>query len=312
MIVTIVITLSCVWLFNPPSSSARNQGCSVAQSCPTSCSPMDCSTPGFPVHHQLPELAQIHIHWVDDAVQPSHPLWSPSPPAFSLSQHQGLFWWVSPSHQVARVLELQHQSFQWVEWLQGWVPLGFMGLLSLLSKGLSRIFSNTTVQKHQFYGAQPFFIVQLSHLYMTIGKTIGLTRQTFVSKVISLFFNMLSRFVIAFLPRSLLISWLQSPSTLEPKKINVCHCSHCFPVCLPWSDWTWCSVLRFFPVLSFRTAISLSSFTFIKRLLNSSLCAVMLMSSTYVRLLMFLPAILIPTCASSSLALPDVLCIEVK
>ena len=78
-----------------------------------------------------------------------------------------------------------------------------------------------------------FFIVQLSHLYMTIGKTIALTRQTFVSKVISLFFNMLSRFVIAFLPRSLLISWLQSPSTLEPKKIKVCRCFHCFPVCLP-------------------------------------------------------------------------------
>ena len=78
--------------------------------------PTDCSTPGFPVHHQLPELAQTHVHWVCDAIQPSHPLWSPSPPAFNLSQHQGLFQWVSSLHQVAKVLELplQHQSFQWI------------------------------------------------------------------------------------------------------------------------------------------------------------------------------------------------------
>ena len=81
-----------------------------------SCDPMDCSTPGFPVHHQLPELTQTHVHRVGDAIQPSHPLSSPSPPTFNLSQHQGLFKWVSSSHQVAKVLEfqLQHQSFQWI------------------------------------------------------------------------------------------------------------------------------------------------------------------------------------------------------
>ena len=81
-----------------------------------SCDPMDCSTPGFPVHHQLPELAHTHVHQVSDAIQPSHPLSSPSPPAFNLSQHQCLFQWVSSSHQVAKVLEfqLQHQSFQWI------------------------------------------------------------------------------------------------------------------------------------------------------------------------------------------------------
>ena len=89
---------------------------SVAQSCLTLCNPKNCSTPGFPVYHQLPELMQTHAHWVGDAIQPSHPLSSPSPPAFSLSQHQGLFQWVSSSHQVAKVLEfqLQHQSFQWI------------------------------------------------------------------------------------------------------------------------------------------------------------------------------------------------------
>ena len=88
---------------------------SVAQSCPTLCHPMNCSTPGSPVHHQLLELAQAHVHRVSDAIQLSHPL-SPSPPAFNLSQHQGPFQWVSSLHQVAKVLEfqLQHQSFQWI------------------------------------------------------------------------------------------------------------------------------------------------------------------------------------------------------
>ena len=90
--------------------------CSVTQSCLTLCNPMDCSTPGLPVHHQLPKLAQTHVLRVCDAIQPSHPLSSLSRPAFNLSQHQGLFQWVSSSHQVAKVLEfqLQHQSFQWI------------------------------------------------------------------------------------------------------------------------------------------------------------------------------------------------------
>ena len=88
---------------------------SVAQPCPTLCNPMNRSTPGLPVHHQLPEFTQTHVHWVGDAIQPSHPLSSPSPPAPNLSQHQSLFKWVRSSHEVAKVLEfqLQHQSFQW-------------------------------------------------------------------------------------------------------------------------------------------------------------------------------------------------------
>ena len=89
-----------------------SQFSSVAQSCLTLCDPMDCSTPGFPVHHQLPELTHTHVHRVSDAIQPSHPLSAPSPPAFNLPQHQGLFKWVSSSHQVAKVLEFQHESFQ--------------------------------------------------------------------------------------------------------------------------------------------------------------------------------------------------------
>ena len=93
----------------------QSQFSSVAQSCLTLCNPMNRSTPGLPVHHQLPESTQTHVHWVSDAIQPSSPLSSPSPPALNIFQHQGLFWWVHSSHQVAKVLEfqLQHQSFQW-------------------------------------------------------------------------------------------------------------------------------------------------------------------------------------------------------
>ena len=87
----------------------------VAQSCPTLCDPMNCSTPGLPVHHQLPEFIQTHVHRVSDAIQPSHPLSSPFPPAPNPSQHRSVFQWVNSSYEVAKVLEfqLQHQSFQW-------------------------------------------------------------------------------------------------------------------------------------------------------------------------------------------------------
>ena len=110
-------------------------------------------------HTRLPcpslslEFSQTPVYWVDDVIQPSHLLSSPSPPVFSLSKHQGLFQWVGSLHQVAKVLELQrqHQSFQWI---QGWFPLGLTRLISFLSKGLSRLFSSTTVQKHQFFGPQ--------------------------------------------------------------------------------------------------------------------------------------------------------------
>ena len=93
-----------------------DQFSSVTQSCPTLCDPMDCSTPGFPVHHELPAPAQTHVHWVGNTIQPSHLLLSPSSPIFNHSQHQGLFQWVSLSHQVAKVLEfyLQNQFFQWI------------------------------------------------------------------------------------------------------------------------------------------------------------------------------------------------------
>ena len=127
---------------------------SVPQSCPTPCDPMNHSTPSLPVRQQLPDFTQTHVHRVGDAIQPSHSPLSPSPPAPNLSQHQGLFQWVNSSPEVAKVLEfqLQHKSFQMNT--QDWSPLGWTGWISLQSKGLLRVFSDTTVQKHQFFGAQ--------------------------------------------------------------------------------------------------------------------------------------------------------------
>ena len=133
---------------------------------------------------------------------------------------------------------------------QDWSPLGWTGWISLQFKGLSTVFSKTTVQKHQFFGAQ-LSSQSNSHPYMTTGKTIALTRWTFVGKVMSLLLNMLSRLVITFLPRSkcLLISWLQSPSAviLELPKIKS-GSFHCFPIYLPWSEGTRCHDLCFLNV----------------------------------------------------------------
>ena len=133
------------------NSIKPNQFRSVTQSCPTLCNPVDCSTPGLPVHHQLQKFTRTHVHWVSDAIQPFHPLLSPSPPAFNLSQHQGLFKWVSSSHHVAKVSALTSVLPMNT---QDWFPLGWTGWISLQSKGLSRVFSNIKVQKHQFFGAQ--------------------------------------------------------------------------------------------------------------------------------------------------------------
>jgi len=119
---------------------------SVAQSCPTLCNPMNRSTPGLPVHHQLLEFTQTHVHRVSDAIQPSHPLSSSSPPAPSPSQHQSLFQWVNSLHEVAKVLGVSASASVLPMNSQDWFPLEWTGWISLQSKGLSRIFSNTTVQ----------------------------------------------------------------------------------------------------------------------------------------------------------------------
>ena len=124
--------------------------CSVTKSCLTLCNAMNCNTPDFPVLHYLLEFAQIQVHWIGDAIQPSHPLLPPSPLVLNLSQHQGLFQWVNSSHQVAKVLELQLQHQVLPMNIQGWFPLELTGLISLQSKELSRIFSSTTIWKHSF------------------------------------------------------------------------------------------------------------------------------------------------------------------
>ena len=177
---------------------------------------MDCSTPGFPVLHHLPELAQTHVHWVGDAIQPFHPLWSSSCPAFNLTQLRVLSnesalpirwpkYWnfsfsISPANEYSGLI-----SFM-IDWLDLLAVQGTLKSLlkSINSSALSFLHSPTLTSIHDYW------------------KTIALTRWTFVGKVMSLVLNMLSRLVITFLPRSkhLLISWLQSPSAviLEPPK----------------------------------------------------------------------------------------------
>ena len=174
---------------------------------------MDCSMLGFPVLQCLPDFVQPCVHWVDIAIQQSHPL-SLSPPAFSLSQHQGFSQWVGSSHQVAKVLELQlqHQSFQWifrVNFLYDWLVSSLRCPRDSQESSPATKFECITSSLSLLHGTT----LTSSQDY---GKAIALTIWTFVGKIMSLLFNMLSGFVIAFLPRSkyLLVSLLQSPSAV--------------------------------------------------------------------------------------------------
>ena len=229
---------------------------------------MNHSTPGLPVHHQLPESTQTrpsswwcHLTISSSAVSFSSCSQSlPASGSFSNESTLLMKWpeyWsfsfsISPSNEHPGLI-----SFR-MDWLD---------LLAV--QGTPKNLIQHHSSKASILWCLAFFTVQLSHPYMTTGKTIALTRWTFVDKVMSLLFNMLSRLVITFLSRSkrLLISWLQSPSAviLEPKKI-LSHCFHCFPIYLPWSDGTGCHDLSFLN-LSFKPTFSLSAFTFIKRLL---------------------------------------------
>ena len=185
--------------------------CLVTKSCPALCDPMDCS---FFVLHYLLEFAQIHVHWVHDAIQPSHLLLLPPPLLPSkLPHHQGIFKWAGSSHQVAKVCSFSISpsneysgliSFR-IDWLN------LLAVQGTLKSVLQHHSSKTSILQHS-----AFVMVQLSHPYMTTGKAIALSIWTFIYKVMSLLFNTLSRFVIAFLSRSkcLLISWLQSPSAV--------------------------------------------------------------------------------------------------
>ena len=185
---------------------------------------MDCSTQGFPVHHQLPEPTQTSVHRFSDAIQSFHPLLSPSP-AYNLFQHQCLF----KNMLFVSVLHIRWPKY-WSFSFNIRPSNEYSGLISfridwfdlLAVQGTLKSLLQHHGSKASFLQCSAFFRFQLSHLYMTTGKTIALARWTFVGKVMSLLFNMLSRLVITFLPRSkrLLISWLQSPSAviLEPLK----------------------------------------------------------------------------------------------
>ena len=183
--------------------------CLVTQSCPTFCNPVDCSRPGLPVPHHLLEFAQVHVKCIGDAIQPSHAL-TPSSSVLNLSQHRGLFQWVgclcqlpqisfsfsiSPSNEYSGLI-----SFN-IDWFD---LLAVQGTLRSLFQHHS---SKASILWHS-----AFFMVQLLQQYVTTGKTLAVTIWTFVGRVMSLIFNTLPRFVIAFLSRSksLLISWLQS------------------------------------------------------------------------------------------------------
>ena len=262
---------------------------------------MDCSTPGFPVLQHLPELAQTHDNWVGDGIQLS--LSSPSLPVFNF-----------PSIRV-----FSNESVLCIMWPKYWsfsLSIGpsneYSGLISFRMDWLDLLADQGTLknllQHHRSKASSlqcsAFFTVQLSHPYMTTGKTIALTRRNFVGKVMSLLFNMLSMLVITFLPRSkhLLISWMQLPSTviLEHSKIksltvSIVSPSICHEMMGPGA------MILVFWMLSFKPTFSLSSFIFIKRLVSSSL-SIRMVSPVYVRLLIFLLSILIPACASSSSA----------
>ena len=239
--------------------------------------------PDFLVPHHLLEYALTHVHWLGDTIQPSHPLCPllPMPSVFPSIR-------VFSSESVLCIRWPNYRNFSFSIFsmnIKDWFPLGLTGLISLQSKGLSKSFlqhhSKASVLQHS-----AFFMVQCSHPYMTTGNLIALNIQTFVGKVMSQLFNMLSMSAIAFIPRTqhLLISWLQSLSAviLEPKKINYSLFLSC-PMYLWWSDGTGYHNFGFI-MLSFKPAFSLSSLNFIKGYFSSSLLsAIRVVSSAYLK-----------------------------
>ena len=211
---------------------------------------MDYSTPGFPVLRNLPELAQTYVHWVGDAIQQPH---SFHPLLLLLSIFPSIrvfFQWVGSSHQITKELEIQLQ-YQFFQWIFKTHSFRIYLLDLLVFQGSLKSLQHQS-RKASILQCSALFMVQFSNPYMATGKTIALTRRTFVGKVMFLLFKMLSRLVIIFLPRSnhLLISWLQLPSAviLEPPQNKVSHCFHCFPIYLPWSDRTRCHDFSFLNV----------------------------------------------------------------
>ena len=282
--------------------------CSVSQSCLTLCNSMDCSTPGFFFHYQLPEFTQTHVHWVN---MPTNHLILCRPLLLLPSNFPSIRVFSNESALCIRWSRYWSFSFNICPSNENWGLISFrMDCLDLLAvQGTLKSLLQHHSSKASILQHSGLFTVQHSHPYMTTGKTIALTRWTFVDKVMSLLFNMLSRLVITFLPRSkrLLISWLQSPSAviLEPPKIKPYTLSTVSPsICheVMGSD----AMILVFLMLNFKPNFSLSSFIFIKRLFSfSSLSAIKVVSSAYLRLLIFLPEVLIqlelhPICTSTS------------
>ena len=235
---TLVCYISCIiaggFFTTSPAWEALICCHSVVESCPTLCHSIDCSIPWFPVLHYLLVFYQTHVHWVDAAIQPSHPLSSPFPPALNLSQHQSfLMSWLFPSG--GQSIGASASASVLLMNIQGWFPFWF----PCYPRG-----SQESSPASQFESinlqCSAFFMVQFSHPYMNTGKIIALTIQIFLSKVMSLrLFTMLSRFVITFLPRSkcLSILWLQSPVSLEPKKIVSLFPLFLHLFAMKWWDW---------------------------------------------------------------------------
>ena len=211
---------------------------------------MDCSMPGFPVFHHLLEFPQTQVHWVSDAIQPSHRLSSPTPPALNLSQYQSLFQWISSSHQVPRVLELNFSispSNKYSRLIS--LRIDWFGLLAVQGtlKSLLQLHSS----KVSILCHSAFFMIRFLHSYMTTGKTIALTIQTFVDKVMSLLFNTLSKCHSFFSKEQKSFNFTAAGtncSDFRDQENKVCHCFHHFPTYLPWSGGTGCHDLSFLSV----------------------------------------------------------------
>ena len=239
--------ISCL-MFNLYQQSKRFSSVtqsSCVQSCPALCDPIHCIMPGLPFHHQLSKFTQTHVHWVGDAIHLilcHHLLLLPSiflsirvfANESALCIRWAKYWSfsfsISPSNEYSGPF-----SFK-MDWLDLFVVQGIL---------------KSHTSKASILLCSAFFIVQLSHPYMTTGKTIALTRQTFVAKVMSLLFNMLSRLVVTFLPRSKRLNFMAAIticSDFEAQENKVCHCFYCFPIYLPWSDGTRCHDLSFLNV----------------------------------------------------------------
>ena len=276
--------------------------CSMAKSCPTLCDPIDCSTPGSYVLHYLPEFAQIHVHWVGDAIQPSHPLLPllllPSIfPSISVFPNESVLrirmanYWsfsfsISPSNEYSGLFSFR---IDWFDLLA--VPGTLKSVLQHHSSKASILWCSV------------FFTVQLSQPYMTTEKTIAMTIRTFVVQVMSLLFNTV--YVCHSFPskEQASLNFMATVTMLNDfgvQEKKICHWCHFFPFFCNEAMRLDAMTIVFW-MLKFYPIFSPSSFTFIKRLFStSSLSAIRVVSSAYLRLLIFLPAILIPACDSFS------------